>query len=194
MSKKLLSFVAAIVLVSGSAYGQANLTFAGGSGSPFSLTLNQPVVFTITSALANGNGPAFVFKNVGSNPFGNNITPMTGTITFSINNGAAQTVNMGNSGFAIGTITANDLYIFGALPGASVGNVIRLNSGTLTTTGNVPGLRPANGSYTTVITDGSGVLSSTNGVAVVPEPQSVALLVAGGLGLLVAVRRARRTA
>jgi hypothetical protein len=187
----LLAIAAAFVLVSGSARGQANLTFSGGNGSPLSLTLNQPVVYTITTGFS--VGPFFIFQNVG-NPFhGAGDGGLHGNISFTINGGASQEIDIMNSGVNVGVVTANDLYIFGSEPGANVGDVIFLSAGTLATFGNVAAPPPSNGSYTTFITDGSGNLVSTNGVAV-PEPQSAALLVtAGGLGFLFLMRRPRRS-
>jgi hypothetical protein len=190
LKKSLLTVAATFVLLSGSARGQANLTFSGGNGSPLSLTLNQPVVYTITTGFS--VGPFFIFQNVG-NPFNGAGGTVLGTISFTINGGASQVIYTINSGVNVGVVTANDLYIFGSEPGANAGDIIFLSAGTLTTTGNVAAPPPANGSYTTFITDGSGNLVSTNGIAV-PEPQSAALLVtAGGLGFLFLMRQPRRS-
>ena len=190
LKKSLLAVAAAFVLVSGSARGQANLTFSGGNGSPLSLTLNQPVVYTITTGFS--VGPFFIFQNVG-NPFnGMGGDSPRGTISFTINGGASQEIYTMNSGVNVGVVTADDLVIFGNEPGANAGDVILLSAGTLTTSGNIQAPPPPNGSYTTFIADGSGNLVSTNGIAV-PEPQSAALLVAGGLGFLFLMRRPRRS-
>lgn len=189
MKKSLLAVAAAFVLVSGSARGQANLSFSGGNGSPLSLTLSQPVVYTITTGFS--VGPFFIFQNVGD-PFHHLGSAVVGNIRFTINGGANYFMDTINSGENVGVVTANDLYIFGSEPGANAGDVILLSAGTLTTLANVAAPPPANGSYTTFVTDGSGKLVSTNGIAI-PEPRSAALLVAGGLGVLFLVRRPRRS-
>ncbi len=189
MKGPLLAVAVASVLVSGSARGQANLTFSGGNGSPLSLTLSQPVVYTITTGF--NVGPFFIFQNVGD-PFHHLGSTVVGNIRFTINGGASQVLYTMNSGENVGVVTANDLYIYGDEPGANAGDAILLSAGTLTTLANVAAPPPANRSYTTFITDGSGNLVSTNGIAI-PEPRSAALLVAGGVGFLFLVRRPRRS-
>ena len=184
MKKPLLGLIAALVLVAGSARGQANLSFSGGNGSPFSLTLNQPVDFTITTTFGNGSGPFFIFQNVG-NLFNQLGSSVSGNITFSINGGANQPITDIDSGTSGGDVGPNDMYIYGALTGANAGDVIHLNAGTITTTGNVAAAPPPNGFYNAFITD-----ENANRVSnIVPEPQSAALLLAGGLGFLFLMRK-----
>ena len=121
----------------------------------------------------------------------------SGTMTYSINGGsnhAIDTLVTGVSSFDVGP---NDMivYHFGVLPGANVGDVVLLNSGTLTTNFNVSSAPPPDGSFNTLITDGNGHTSSTFGVAIpVPESRSIALFISGGLGLLLLKRNWRRTA
>jgi hypothetical protein len=159
-----------------------------------SFTLTQPVIYTITSAFGAGNGPAFIFQNLG-NVFGGQFAT-TGTITYTINGGAPISFDTVGSGVTRGALMPNDVYALsqGTLPGANVGDVIRLNVGTETTTIGVVGARPADGPRMTVILDTGGVLASEPGIAVVPEPQSVALVLTGGLGLSFGIRAARRKA
>ncbi|MDQ6626356.1 MAG: PEP-CTERM sorting domain-containing protein [Verrucomicrobiota bacterium] len=195
MRKTLVSLVAAVALLSASAYGQETLTFSGGSGSPLSITLAQPIQFGVLFGSTGGNAPIFVFKLLG-NLFSSGSLSLTGTITFAVASssgqpfGPNQTLNVIGSNFTGGSIAATDVYIFGSLPGLSTNNLVQLNSGTLTTTTSVAAARPANGTYTTFIADQNGNRLSTN--AVVPEPQSLALLAAGALGLLFVSRRSRR--
>jgi hypothetical protein len=187
VKKSLLAVAVAFVLVSGSARGQANLTFSGGNGSPLSLTLNEPVVYTVTTGFS--VGPFFIFQSVGDlfHGWGGDVG---GTIGFTINGGASYVIYTINSGVTAGVVRPNDLIIFGNEPGAKTGDVVLLSAGTLTTTFNVAAPPPVSGSYTTFIADGSGNLVSTNGIAI-PEPRSAALLVAAGLGFLFLVRRPR---
>lgn len=181
--------VAALVFVSGSAHGQASLTFSGGNGSPFSLTLNQPIEFLITTSLPAANGPYFVFQNVGNL---GSLGAVSGTITFTINGGPSQTINSMQSGIAGGAIGPNDVFIFGTATSANAGDAVRLLAGTLTTTGNVAAAPPSNGIYNAIVTDNDGTQHSGFGVAV-PEPQSGVLLLVGGLSLLFLARTAQRS-
>jgi hypothetical protein len=189
LKKSLLAVGVALVLASGSARGQANLTFTGGNGSPLSLTLSQPVVYTITTGFS--VGPFFIFQNVGD-VFHHMGPAVVGNIRFTINGGSNYFIDTIISGQNVGVVTANDVYIDGDEPGANAGDVILLSAGTLTTVADVAAPPPANGSYTTFIADGSGNLVSTNGIAI-PEPRSAALLVPGGLGFLFLMRRPRRS-
>jgi hypothetical protein len=168
MAKSLLPLAAAFFLVAASAQGQANLTFSGGNGSPLSLTLTQPVTFTINIA-GPSNGPIFDFQNLG---------------------GGNQAFSQEGSGLALGAIAANDVYANGSFVSLNLGDVVLLHAGTLTTTPNFAAAPPANGSYNAFITNTSGTRASANGVAV-PEPQSAAFFALGGLALLWWVMRKR---
>jgi hypothetical protein len=110
MKGSLLAVAATFVLVSGSARGQANLTFSGGNGSPLSLTLSQPVVYTITTGFS--VGPFFIFQNVGD-LFHHMGPAVVGNIGFTINGGANYHMDTISSGQNVGVVTANDVYIYG---------------------------------------------------------------------------------
>ena len=83
----------------------------------------------------------FVFQDIG-NVFGNTPT-VSGSITFTINGGTAQTFTRFFSGVANGSIASGDVVLAGAQPGVAVGNTVVLAAGTLTTTGNFAGAPPA---------------------------------------------------
>ena len=114
-------------------------------------------------------------------------------MSYTINGGAALPLRIIGNGVAIGVIRPNDIffYSFGPSPGANVGDIIRLNTGTLTTNIAVPAAPPTNGPRAIVITDGNGVLSSAPGIAV-PEPSSAASFVTGGIALGLALQMVRR--
>ncbi|MDQ2945702.1 MAG: hypothetical protein M3Y27_07140 [Acidobacteriota bacterium] len=75
----------------GRARAQADLTFSGGNNTPFVLTLNAPVRYAITANGANGISPFFIFQGVGD-VFGGLFPGVSGSITFSINGGSAQSI------------------------------------------------------------------------------------------------------
>jgi hypothetical protein len=154
----------------------------------------------VTTAASNG-APVFDFQGVG-NFFNNSFTPVGGSLFFTIDGGAAKTFTILNSGFTGGSVAATDAYIYGngnSLPGVAVGDVVVLNAGTLTTTGNFAGALPAGGSFQTFLFDGEGnKLDAVNGVSVpvsVPETSStLPLLLVGGAALLGLGRCVRRPA
>ena len=188
-----LSAFALLLCAAPAANAQANLSFTGGSGTPLTLLLSNPVTYTVTTTNNNG-APFFLFKNTG-NPF-NNFFSVTGTITFSINGGANQTITDAVSGGNAGVLNPNDIYIFGPFPGVTVNDIVTLSSGTLTTTGNIAAAAPASGSFTTFITSNNTSQLSSNGVAgpaaAAPEPGTLPLLGMGiisGMGTLGVARR-----
>ena len=150
------------------AYGQANLTFAGGNGNPLSITLLQPVSYNITglNCGGGGNSPIFVFDEVG-NLLSTSSREVSGTINYSVNGSTPILIDTAQSGFSLNEVTINDLYIYSlSRPGVSSGDTVVLNAGTVLTTGfNFAGAPPAPGSFTTFITNSSLVKCSANGVA-----------------------------
>jgi Carboxypeptidase regulatory-like domain len=168
--------VASAICVPVAVRAQANLIFSGGSGTPLSISLQQPVAYTINNSQCalNNSGPIFLFDEAG-NPFGSGVF-LAGSITFSINGGAAQPIANGNSGIIAGDVTANDLFIYGQLQSVSNGSTVVLSAGTVTTTTNVAAAPPANGSFTTFIVDANtGNRCSTNGVIIGTTAASVSV-------------------
>jgi len=185
MKTPFLSTLAAAFLCA-AAHGQAMLSFSGGNGTPITLTLAQPINYTITLNTAAGNAPFFLFEGVG-NFFPGSFLSVTGSIVFTINAGAPQSINTLNSGFLGGAITPDDIFLFGGFPAFAAGDLVTLSAGTLTTTNNFAGAPPAGGLFNTVII--GGVIPISTFGTPVPEPGSVTLAVVAGLGLLVLARR-----
>lgn len=178
--------VAALLTLSASAKADVPVQFSGGNGTPITLTLTSPISYTITAAASSGNAPGFVIANTGdifSNPFP--ALTVTGNITFSINGGGSFTLDTGNisSGHTYGDVTSNDLFFYNlsSQPGVSVGDVVTLSTGYLTTTTNVAGTG-ITGDYSTFVSDDNLNQISYDGVTAVPEPSAFALLGLAGVG------------
>lgn len=152
---------------------QANLTFSGGNGTSFSMTLQQSVSYIITSDC--GFAPFFIFDETGT-PFSLFIPTATSTITYTINGGNTMPVENIRSGVTRSNITGNDLFIYPTTqPFISMGSIIILNAGNITTNGGAPLAPPANGNYTTFITNGNGIRCSSDGVAIPVTSASVSV-------------------
>jgi hypothetical protein len=149
------------------------VTFSGGSGSPLTFSLATPVSYTITTGT--GAGPVFVFQNVGlSSTFFSNIS---GSMTFSINGGLAQTLFNTGPNVAAGSVTASDLVFYGSFGALNVGDVILLSAGTWTSGLNFSPAAPANGSYNTFVADATYTRISGNGTSgFVPAPENLSTL------------------
>ncbi len=171
----IIAIFIALVIYIPAVQAQANLTFSGGNNAPLTITLLNPVTYTInntactTTGLPATTGPAFLFDEAG-NPFFNtfrNVTS-TSTIRYSINGGAAQPITMANSGRASNDLTTNDIYVFGNTQSLPINSTVVLSAGTITTTGNVTAAPPANGSFPTFINNNFSIRCSTNGVSMAP--------------------------
>ncbi len=177
----------ATVGLSHSAHGQATLTFSGGLGTPLTLTLSQPVTYTLTSS-SDAFGPLFLFNGVG-NLFAGSFPAVTGTITHSLNGASGTTFRNLNSGQTGNSLATNDVTASNntaLIDSFFVGQVYVLSAGTLTTTGNYAGNAPAGGVFTTYMTDVAGNRISSNGVSLVPEPSTWAWLTLAILSMGVA--------
>lgn len=181
---------ALVLLAAPRTHAQATVSFTGGSGTPLTIALATPVSYTITTAASNVTAPVFLLKGVG-NVFGQedfgNPSSVTGSITFRINNGAVQNIRIAGSNTQGPDLARNDIFLYSNLNSAvSVGDIVTLTSGTLTTAGNVGASAPAGGTFDTFITVGSGTRISTNGIAITaaPEPCSISLLLVMCAGMV----------
>lgn len=188
--KRLLFTIAAATAPLFSASAQANLSFSGGSGNPLAITLLGPVQYTITST-PDSQLPFFVFTGTG-NIF--SLSSVLGSMTYSVNGLGSFGFTIAASNFSSPTITVNDMYLYGTFQTLVIGDIVRLNAGTLTTVHNFAAAAPTSRAYATYINDDNSSTRSSPGVGatVVPEPASFALMAAGLLGL-VAVRARRRS-
>ncbi len=169
------------------AYGQADLTFTGGSDSPLTTRLNRSISYTInTGTCGVGGGPYFEFQAVGD-VIGLS-QQVTGDMAYSVNGGAPIAITNEDSGFVGGDVSVDDhsLYNTGFF-GAANGSTVVLSLGFITTSGIITAAPPANGLYTTFITDDNGLRCSMNGVALDPSAANVSIggrvIVEKGLGL-----------
>lgn len=191
--KRLLFTLAAIAAPLLPAGAQANLSFSGGNGIPLTMTLQQSVQYTINSVPTTG-APAFVFVGLG-NLFPS-LPSFTGSITYSVNGAGAFSLTQIGSGFTGGNISSTDAFLFNNFVPLFVGDVVRLNAGTLTSAVNFAPAAPTSKAYATFIIEDGGAQRSTLGVStssVVPEPSTYLLMVAG-LSLLGITARRRKTA
>ena len=187
----LRSFALACVVfiaLSGRARAQADATFSGAMGAPIRLTLNAPVTYLITTASVNSR---LYFDLQGAGSFFTGATAVTGTITYSVNNGAPATITSFGNSFGFGALGPTDFLLvnLNAANTVAVGDTVRLLAGTLATTSNASGAPPPSRAYQTFVTDGNGTrLDALDGLSV-PEPATWALLSCGAAGWVLALRR-----
>ena len=195
LSKIFLGVAAIVAILSAPRASAVPVNFSGGSGTPLSFTLPEPVTYVATST--DPFAPHFVFQNLG-NLFVFT-TGLIGDITYTINLGPPQTINAVNPvGVSQNDITTNDVFFFDqfmTLPGVSLGDAIVLSAGTLTTTSPIAAAAPSNGMFNTFIIDSVGNKISTFGTvtASVPDSMSTLWLVLPLAGML-AVAHLRRFA
>jgi hypothetical protein len=189
----LLTIFGGMVLNSQRAQAEANLTFSGGNGTPLTMTLTEPVTYTITSTVA-ATQLGFAFQGVG-NVLGNTTLGVNSTLVYAINGGAPIAISFMTSGATSGDL-ANTTYMFsaGTAPSISLGDTVLLSAGAVTTMSNVTAAAPANGSYPTFIYNRNGTRISSFGTSAVtaPEPGTLALLAIGGVGFVSRLRRGRK--
>ena len=183
----LLSLLSISLLSTKTAQAQANLAFSGGSGTPLTITLLSPVTYTITTAPL-FKAAYFMFRG---DAFPNNEWTTTSTITYSINGGAAQSLNHVGGGLLGGDIVRTDIYTYGALFDANVGDTVLLSAGAMTTLPNFAAPALTDGVYSTFLVDAFG--NKISSVAA-PEPTTLALIVlgSGSMGFITRLRRNKR--
>ena len=167
-----------------SSHAAIAVTWAGGNGTPLSVTFYDPVEFKITADLTNGTG-MFVMQGLGLFTSYQNVSGLT----YSINGGADLSVLTANSGWTGVDVTMFDTYFFGAATFANTpvkGDILILHPGTLIWSQNYAGPAPANGNISMIYTDGVGGQVGVG--TAVPEVSSSLLC---GLGMLGLLRRRR---
>ncbi len=179
--KHILPLFAALMLPAAAA---VSVSFSGGQDLPLSISVNTPATYMVQQA---SEYVIFVFDDVGS---GANLgLGVSGTITYSVNDGPAMTINLVGGSIGFGALDTADWYIYSNSPLATPlapGDRVTIHPGTLSTSQNYNGTIPASGSFGTFIAGGS---LEHIGVEIVPEP-SAALL--GGLGVVGLLARRRR--
>ena len=170
-----------------------SVTFSGGSGTPLSFTLTDPITYLITASAA--TAPFFIFQNTGN--FGSDF--VTGNITYTINAGSPQSISQLISGASAGAVTPNDAFLRSAtFPGVSIGDTVILSAGTVTTNSAVAAAAPPSGMYNTFISDGAGNPISGPGISSpvsgVPDSLSTLWLCLPLAGMFAAARLRRLAA
>ena len=187
------------------AFSSVPIVFSGISNqtnSPVQITLNQPVEFLMTANVSSGTPFFFIIQNAQpiAQPNSSFVLPgaLSSTISFSINGSGSYLVNtaINDGGINAGDVTSRDAYFYTILgTNISAGDLLTFSTGTI---GGIPSNTnfdvPASGNYTTFLFNGNtSAKVSGFGVAGVPEPSAVSLLVVG-LGGVMAMRRVRRKA
>lgn len=200
-----------LLACTGKMSAQVFLTFSGGSGAEVTITWSSPIVYTLTSSTGvSATNPTFVFDEILNSSAIYSLagavggTAPTYTSTGSGSTDGTQTINYFYAGQTFNTVTSNDVVFYATADTAPTfltsGDVITLSAGSLryngspTTNAGYAGALPANGFYSTFITDGNNTyLSNLGNGSAIPEPSTYAAI--AGLGALgfVMWRRRNRT-
>ncbi len=174
----------ATALLASAAQGAISLEVTGGNGSPLTITLLESVTYTIAPGAPDDNFPIFVIDEAttGTN-FSSNVT---GSMTFSINDGDLQSFIYMSGGVNASDLTANDIYFYRGALQWEEGDTITLHAGYLTTTIAVGAVPAGGSSFESFMINSSG--SKITGDAV-PEPSAAALLGLGAAGFVLRRRR-----
>ena len=156
------------------------VNFSGGGGSPLTITLPQPVSFTVTKNAPTLN-PVLVIQDCGGPVVTQGLA--VGPMSYTINAGAAHTVNRISTTALGPALDGNDLALYEAFVNPAVNlNDVVIFSGSTTTAFSVAVPAPPSGLYSAIIADG-------NFVPLVPEPSGLVLLAPAAI---FASRRRRR--
>lgn len=191
------------------------LTFSGGNGNgQVTVTWATPITYTVdTTSVISGVNPIFVFRGI---PNLQSIFPTqapvgpgapTYTSTGAGSTDGIQTVNRLTAPNSFNSVVAGDLVFFSNVDTAptilTAGDIITLSAGSIrydgspTSNSGYASPLPADGYYTTFITDGADTyytnLGSGTGAAV-PEPATYAMIAGLGVLGLAAWRRRRMKA
>jgi hypothetical protein len=183
--------VTALVVVASASPAVADavqVNFSGGAGTPLTITLPQPISYTVTPFVA-AVPPAFVFKDVGNIMPGPFLTgefgPVSGTLSYTVNGGSALSINRAGT-VSFGIVDGDDLTIGFSddFAGVTVGDVIILSSGSVTTDFNVAAAPPSPALHDAIMVVAGGPvgLQLANGVPI-PEPAGFALLAFIGVSM-----------
>jgi hypothetical protein len=153
--------LAAFVFVSGVPAADVLMSFSGGNGTPMQFTVPHPISYTVTNDTPNA-GVIFVFKNVGDLTSGATRFGV-GSLSYTVNGGAAVAVDHAGTFAAGGVIDDNDLSLFHAnsAQGVNLGDVILLSADTFFMALNVSAPPPPNGLYEAIVADTSGIQLGT---------------------------------
>ena len=185
-----VSTIAAFAFVSSVHASMVQVNFSGGSGTPLTITLPQPVSYTVVGS-PTGPHALFVFQGTG-NMFSGSLSA-GGSLSFTQNAGAPNSIDTAGQFTQGGAITLNDLTLLDlTFPILSHNDVLLLSAGSVTTTTNIAAAAPPSGLYSTFLTDGNGINMGAG--TAVPEPATLVLSLAGlaSLGFVVRRRRTHR--
>ena len=189
-SASLKALVLLAPLLSATADAAIALEFSGGSGAPLSITIVEPVMFTVNVPQGVSGSPAFLIEDIGEIFAGFTLTGLSGDVTFTVNSGAPVAMSSLYGGLNAVTPDLNDLLLTGATSSMADGDVIILSAGTLTTNAAVAAAAPTAGDYNMYFYDMETMLRAGTDGTTVPEPSAAVL--AGLAGAGIALRRRRR--
>lgn len=174
----------ATALLASAAQGAISLEVTGGNGSPLTITLLESVTYTIAPGAPEDNFPIFVIDEATTGtPFDSNVT---GTMTFSINDGDLQSFIYLSGGVNAADLTANDIYFYRGELLLEEGDTITLHAGYLTTASAVNAVPAGGSSFESFMINNMGTRITGDAV---PEPSAAALLGLGAAGFVLRRRR-----
>jgi len=179
------------------------IDFSGTPGSsPVSVSFSDNVNFTITGSAVTGDFILFTIENLFPSNDGQQhyLTSFSSDLQYDINGGSLQNIaGWCDDGFTSGNVTGDDSYFWVTLgQDLNPGDVVTLNAGTLTSSGNAPANfnLGTSGNYEMFIANassgyGGADISGFGVTEPVPEPTTLPFAGLGGLSLLLFRRRKR---